>query len=916
MPDPRPTLYLVDGNSYIYRAFYAIRNLSTSKGFPSGAAYGFTAMLMKVADEKRPDYLGVAFDPKGPTTRNQMYDRYKATRPPMPDTLVPQIPYIHKIVEAFNIPVLLMPGIEADDVIAATARKAASAGFDVTIVTGDKDLFQLIDEHIKVYDTMKEEVYGPEECEEKFGVPPSAIPELLGLMGDSSDNIPGVPGIGPKTAVELIKEFGSIEGVLANVESVRKPKLRENLKAHTEDARLSRRLVELMRELPEEVDLATLKRRPQDSRALTELFRELEFSALMKHVTFDAGDAVEAGVAEGNARPGEAAEYITVSTEEMLSEVAAKAREAGALAVDTETTSTLPMLAEPVGISLCFNGTESYYVPFGHVEVGRGGMADLFPSRVEGQLDMATVVRILRPLLEDPAIRKFGHNIKYDIIVLRNMGIEMKGVSFDSMVGAYLINPGRSGHNLENTALEHLGRRKMTFADAAGSGAKQVPFSQVDIPTATRYSAEDAHVTFLLAGVLEDKLRDTGLTKLFAEMELPLIGVLARIEMDGVFVDTAYLGEMSKEMEGYLDSITRRIYMLAGKEFNINSPKQLGAILFEKLGLPTARKTKTGFSTDEEVLTTLALSHELPAEILNYRELYKLKSTYVDALPRLVNRKTGRLHTSLNQAVAATGRLSSSDPNLQNIPIRGEWGGRIRRAFAAPPGRVIISADYSQVELRIMAHLAGDESFIESFRNDEDIHTRTASEIFGVPEGSVDADMRRKAKAINFGIIYGISSFGLSNQIGVHPKEAQRYIDAYFERHGGVRDYIARNLEEVRAAGYSTTIFGRKRAIPELASDNKTIRSLGERLAINTPIQGSAADLIKVAMIDISRTLASEGLSALMVLQVHDELVFESPVDEADKVVSLVRAGMEGAVELSVPLKVDAGMGPNWGEAH
>jgi len=894
----RPTLYLIDGNSYIYRAFYAIRNLSNSKGFPTNAVYGFTTMLMKVVGEKKPDYLAVAFDPKGQTTRHEAYEKYKATRPPMPDTLVPQIPYIHRTVEAFNIPVLLMPGIEADDVIASVARKAEAEGYDVTIVTGDKDLFQLINDGIRVYDTMKEEVYGRKECEAKFGVPPEAIPELLGLTGDTSDNIPGVRGIGPKTAVQLISEFGTIDNLLANLDRVTKPKLRESLRARAEDARLSRRLVELMKELPQDVDLAGLKRRPQDSRALIELFKELEFTALMKYVSPDE-------------KPS--AEFRTVSTEKELMQVVSEIRRTGECAVDTETTSTLPMLADPVGISLCCCPERAYYIPFGHIDAHGG---DLFPDFVKGQLPKDKVAEILRPVLADGDIKKYGHNIKYDIIVLRNMGIELGGVSFDSMVGSYLLNPGRAGHNLENVSLEHLSHKKLTFAEVAGTGAKQVLFSHVDIESATRYSAEDAYVTFRLAGLLIQKLKDAELLKLFDEMELPLISVLADIEMAGVYVDTAFLGKMSDEIDRELEVITRSIYALAGEEFNLNSPKQLSTILFEKLGLTPVKKTKTGQSTDEEVLQILAVTHELPAGILNYRELYKLKSTYVDALGRLVNPKTGRVHTSLNQAVAATGRLSSSDPNLQNIPIRGEWGRRVRQAFAAPSGRLIISADYSQVELRIMAHLAQDESFIESFRTDEDVHARTASEIFGIPPDDVTPDMRRKAKAVNFGIMYGISAFGLSGQIGVHPREAQKYIDAYFERHAGVKAFIEKNLAEVEENGYSTTIFGRKRMIPELKSENRNVRSQGERLAINTPIQGSAADLIKVAMINISRRMKQERLKSLMVLQVHDELVFESPVDEAEKIKSLARDEMEGAVRLSVPVKVDVGAGPNWGEAH
>ncbi|MGA2192786.1 MAG: DNA polymerase I, partial [Nitrospirota bacterium] len=711
-------------------------------------------------------------------------------------------------------------------------------------------------------------------------------------------NIPGVPGIGPKTAVQLITEFGTIENLLNNLDKVAKTKLRENLMAHADEARMSRDLVLLMTEIPGGVDIGSLKRRPQDSRELIRLFKELEFSALLKYIAPEETPS---------------AEYKTVTDEAGLITLVNKIKDAGELAVNAETTSTLPMAGEPVGIALCAGGETAYYIPFGHVGKKDG---DLMPTPLPGQLPMRRILEVLRPVLEDETIRKYGHNIKYDIIVLGRLGIDMAGVDFDSMVGSYLLNPGRAQHNLESVCLDHLSLKKMPFSDAVGSGRGLLQYSHVDIETATRYSAEYAYLSFRLSKLLKEKLQHESLLKLFYDIELPLIRVLADIERRGVYIDAQYLGEMSRELENTLEAIVSRIYAVAGEEFNINSPKQLGSILFEKLGLPPVKRTKSGYSTDEEVLRTLALSHELPAEILSYRELFKLKSTYVDALPSLINPRTGRVHTSLNQAVTATGRLSSSDPNLQNIPIRAELGRRIRQAFSAPKGSIIISADYSQVELRIMAHLADDASFIASFRNSEDVHTRTASEIFGLPPEAVTEEMRRRAKAVNFGIMYGISAYGLSVQIGVHPRQAKEYIDAYFVRHAGVREYIDKNLEETKRKGYSVTIFGRKRSIPELASDNKVIRSLGERLAINTPIQGSAADLIKVAMINIARRLKDESLAAKMVLQVHDELVFESPEAEAEKVIALVRCEMEHATELSVPVKVDIGAGRSWGEAH
>ncbi|MHB8174166.1 MAG: DNA polymerase I, partial [Nitrospirota bacterium] len=593
--------------------------------------------------------------------------------------------------------------------------------------------------------------------------------------------------------------------------------------------------------------------------------------------------------------------------------LAEEIEKSGSVSVNVETTSVLPMDGEPVGIALCMSDTRSYYVPFGHVEQREG---DLLITEAPGQLPMRKVIETLRPVLEGEGIKKIGHNIKYDIIALSNMGVELKGAQFDTMVGSYLLNPGRAVHNLESVALEHLSLKKMALSDAVGTGQKIIPYSHVDVETAAKYSAEWAYLSWRLAKVLKPKLEAEGLSKLYYEMELPLIYVLAQMEKNGIYIDMAYLREMGTELSSELDRLIGKIYSIAGEEFNINSPKQLACILFDKLNLPPTKKTKSGYSTDEEVLRALALSHPLPAEILEYRELFKLKSTYVDALGRLANPKTGRVHTSFNQAVTATGRLSSSDPNLQNIPIRGEIGRKIRTAFSAPKGSVIISADYSQVELRIMAHLANDESLIESFINDEDVHRRTASEIFNIAKDSVTQEMRRRAKVVNFGIMYGLSAYGLSVQLGVHPREAQKYIDAYFTRHGGIKDFIERTLEETHSTGYAMTLFGRKRPIPELKSDNKTMRSLGERLAVNTPIQGSAADLIKTAMINIDRRLKAEGFKAKMVLQVHDELVFEAPEGEAEQVKELAVREMEGAAHFKAPLKVDVGMGQNWGAAH
>ncbi|HYA87281.1 MAG TPA: DNA polymerase I [Nitrospirota bacterium] len=886
----KSTLYIIDGNSYIYRAFYAVRGLTNSSGLPTNAIFGFANMLLKVIKEKSPDLLALVFDPKGPTRRHLEFKEYKAHRPPMPKDLVPQIPYIHKLVEAFRIPVFVQEGQEADDVIATLALKAVKEGMDITIVTGDKDILQLVGPHIKVYDTLKDKIYEPSDVEERFGVPPGRMIEIMGLMGDTADNIPGVPGIGEKTAQVLIKQYGTIESVLAHALEITKPKLRQSLLEFSHLARLSRELALLHTDVPLDINYEDLKLKSPDNTALLRMLKELEFTTLLKYVT---------------QKPGKEAEYETVLEEAKLHDMVKILSSAEEFCFDTETTSIDPMRAELVGISFALNPYHAYYLPLGHVYPG-----------VQRQIALERALPVLKPLMEDPGIKKIGQNIKYDLLVLGHYGIVVKGIAFDTMIASYLLNPGKASHGLDAIALEYLNYKTLTYAEVTGSGKKQIGFSAVDIMTATRYSGEDADITLRLKHTLAPLLLEHNLEKLFRDLEMPLMEVLADMERIGVKIDAAFLKDMSVRLGNEIVQIEKTIYELAGAEFNINSPKQLADILFGKLQLTPLKKTKTGFSTNVDVLEELASVHPLPAEILKYRTLAKLKSTYVDALPALINPNTGRLHTSLNQTVTATGRLSSSDPNLQNIPIRTAVGREIRRAFIAERGSSLLSADYSQIELRILAHMSRDQGLINTFQADEDVHTRTASEIFGLPPDEITPEMRRKAKAVNFGIIYGISAFGLAQDIGVSNVEAKRYIDSYFARYPQVREFINQTIETAKTKGYIITLFGRRRFIPELSSSVVAVRNFGERMAVNTPIQGTAADLIKLAMINVQRRLAREKLSSKMILQVHDELVFEVPDHEINTMKELVREEMEGVIKLTIPIKVDIGIGKNWDEAH
>ena len=886
----RLKLYLIDGNSYVYRAYHAIKGLTNSKGLPTGAIYGFTNMLLKVVREKKPDYIAIAFDSPAPTERHRLFEAYKAQRPSTPNELINQIPYIKRIVDAFRIPVLEIEGYEADDILATLAKKGEGRGLSVTIVTGDKDIFQIVGRNIRTYDTMKDKVYDDKVVLDKFGFGPDKVVEVMGLMGDAIDNIPGVPGIGEKTAVELIKEFGSIENLLRNLEKVKKPKLREALKINEEIARLSHNLATIHSDLPIDIDLKELSITKPDNETLLRLFRELEFSSLLKTLTPHADL--------------DKSEYSNIASEDEFLKLLERMKVKGEFSIDIESTGKDPMIAEIVGISISTEPNSACYIPLSHI----------YPDAPH-QLKKEYVLEKLKPILEDETLRKIGQNIKYEVVILRNHCIDLKGISFDTMIASYLLNPVKPAHNLENIALEYLDYKILTYEEVVGKGKKQIGFENVPLDMATKYSCEDSDITLRLKRVLSTLIDNKGLMKLFYDVEMPLLKVLADIEMNGFKIDREILSEMSKELEGQLNTIIERIYFLAGEEFNINSPKQLSEILFRKLGLKPTKRTKTGYSTNVEVLEELSFQHELPREILEYRNLFKIKSTYLDTLPDLINPKTGRIHTSLNQTVTATGRLSSSEPNLQNIPIRGELGKRIREAFIAEKGNALLSADYSQIELRILAHLAQDEILVGAFKGGEDIHTRTATEIFDLPPESITPDMRRQAKTVNFGIIYGISPYGLSVELRIPFEKAKELIERYFERHKGVKDFIERNLKEAEEKGYVKTILCRQRHIPELMSQNSNVRQLGERLAINTPIQGSAADLIKLAMVNISKRFHGMNSNARMILQIHDELVFESPEEEIEQIKKVVKEEMEVVIEFSVPIKVDIGVGRNWSEA-
>jgi DNA polymerase-1 len=878
-------LYLIDGNSYVYRAYYAIRKLTTSRGFPTNAIYGFTNMLLKIIREKKPDSIVVSFDSPVPTERHRIYEEYKAHRPEAPEDLVEQIPYIKKIVSAFNINIFEVPGYEADDLLGTIAKKAASEGIDVFIVTGDKDMLQLVDKKIKIYDPMKDKILDEGYIKERFSVEPERIIEFMALAGDVVDNIPGIKGIGEKTAKELLSEFKSLDDLLNNTNRIRKDKLRLLVSENADIVRLSKKLATIDTSVPIDIDTEEFGLREPDWPSLLPLFREFEFGSLIKLIPSGLSSEIR---------------YETIFSKERVKELASSIKEK--FAFDIEATSINPVAGSLVGLALCAEKGHAFYIPVSHSYPG-------IPDQINKKDALATLARIF----EDKQIAKIGHNLKYSIMILNKDGIQVKGPLYDTMIASYLINPNKTNHALEEVVLEYLSYRKKTFMEILN---KKGSFSEVPLEEATSYASENACLSLELKDVLFSTLRENDLENIYLNIEMPLIYVLIDMEGAGVKIDSNKLEGISKELERELDGIQRRIFFLAGEEFNINSPKQLSKVLFHSLGFQPRKKTKTGYSTEMGVLEELAESNELPREILNYRSLGKLKTTYIDVLPTLINPETGRIHTSFNQTVTATGRLSSSDPNLQNIPIRGEWGKRIRETFIAEEGNLLLSADYSQVELRIVAHLSNDEGLIDAFNNNLDIHARTASEIFSIPMDKVTPDIRRIAKTVNFGVIYGISPFGLSETLSISRDDAKKYIEQYFNRHPGVKSYIEKTIEEAGNKGYVKTLFGRRRAIPEIKSKNPNIRQQGERLAINSPVQGTAADIIKIAMINIWKKIKDRGLKTRMILQVHDELLFELPVEELEIVKDIVKKDMEEVIKLRVPLSVDIKYGKNWAEAH
>ncbi len=883
-------LILVDASSFLYRAFHALPPLTNSKGEPTGAIYGVINMLRKLLADYEPQRIAVVFDAKGKTFRDELFARYKAQRPPMPEALAVQIEPLKQVIRAMGLPLLEVEGVEADDVIATLATRAAAKGMKVMIVTADKDMAQLVSDRIFLLNTKDNALMGPKEVEEKFGVPPERIVDYLALVGDATDNIPGVPGIGPKTAVKLLRTYGSLDGILAHLDAI-KGKAGEGLRRHQAQLLLSRELATLRRDVPLGVEPEDLVRGEMDVEALRALFQRLEFRTWLAQLPRGEGDPA----------------YETVLTEEALMAWVGRLREAPLIALDTETTSLDVMEAELVGIALSTAPGEGAYIPLAHDYPG-----------APPQLPRERVLEALRPLLEDPRKLKLGHNLKYDMGVLARCGIELRGIAFDTMLESYVLDSTASRHDLDSLALRYLGHRTILFEEVAGKGAKQVPFSRVPLEQAAPYAAEDAEVTMRLHHRLWPRLeKEAALKALFEDLEMPLVPILSAMERAGVRVDTEQLQLQSRELAAKIEALREEIQLLAGEAFNPDSPKQLQAILFGKLGLPVLAKTPKGQpSTAEGVLAELALDYPLPRLILTYRSLSKLKSTYTDALVRQVHPATGRVHTSFHQAVAATGRLSSSNPNLQNIPIRTEEGRRIRRAFIAPEGCVLIAADYSQIELRILAHLSRDEGLLKAFREGRDIHRATAAEVFGIPPGSIDAEQRRRAKAINFGLIYGMSAFGLARQLGIPREEAEAYMERYFARYPQVAAFMESIRRRAHAQGYVETLFGRRIHLPELKAASAQRRAQAERAAINAPMQGTAADIIKRAMILCQRWIEREGVEARMILQVHDELVFEVAEGAAEKAAGGLKGCMEGAAALSVPLQVEVGIGRNWEEAH
>ncbi|MCR6741265.1 DNA polymerase I [Aeromonas dhakensis] len=914
---PSNPLILVDGSSYLYRAFFASQqaDLRTSTGLPSGAVRVMANMMRSLRKQYPDCHVAVVFDAKGKTFRDDIYPEYKANRASMPDDLRSQVAPIHQMIKAMGFPFLMVEGVEADDVIGTLARQATEKQLPVLISTGDKDMAQLVSDHVTLIDTMKDVKTDREGVIEKFGVPPELIIDYLALMGDKVDNIPGMTGVGEKTALALLQGIGSIDEIAANLDKVAALGFRgskafaDKFREQEEQVRLSYVLATIKTDVELEQSLEELELGPIDKEALLAVYREYELRNLIKELESGGEESGAEGDEEGSA-PAAAIEtdYRCILDEAEFDEWLARLQAAQLFAFDTETTSLDYMEARIVGVSFAIEPGKAAYVPFGHDYLG-----------APIQLTEAVVLGKLKPLLEDPARLKVGQNLKYDRNVLLNHGIELQGIAYDTMLESYVLNSTASRHDMDSLARRYLNVETISFEDIAGKGVKQLTFNQIELEQAAPYAAEDADITLRLHQALWGKLAaEPGLAKVFSEIELPLLPVLARMERLGTTIEPKLLHKQSQEIEVRLAELEKQAHELAGQEFNLSSPKQLGEILFTKLGLPIIKKTPKGApSTAEEVLAELAETYELPRLLMEHRGLAKLKSTYTDKLPLMIKPQTGRVHTSYHQAVAATGRLSSTDPNLQNIPVRNEQGRRIRQAFIPCAGYKLVAADYSQIELRIMAHLSGDKGLLAAFAEGKDIHKATAAEVFGVALEAVTSDMRRSAKAINFGLIYGMSAFGLAKQLGIGRAEAQKYMDLYFERYPGVLEYMERTRQQADAQGYVETLFGRRLYLPDIKSRNAGLRKAAERAAINAPMQGTAADIIKRAMINVDGWIRGiEDQSIRMLMQVHDELVFEIREEKLEEYIAIIKEKMSSAAELHVPLVVEAGTGDNWDQAH
>ena len=900
-------LVLFDGNALVHRAFHALPPLTVSKtGEMVGAVYGFTLMLLKAISELRPTHCAIAFDKRAPTFRHQLFDQYKAHRPATPEELVGQMERVREVVQSFQIPTFEFEGYEADDALGTLSHQASEQDIETIIVTGDADAMQLVSPMVKVFaprrsfgDTM---LYDEAAVSEKYGVSPRYITDLKGLKGDPSDNIPGVPGVGEKTAARLINQFGSVEEIYAYIDRVSPPKLQSLLKQNEAIARQSKELATIVTDVPLTLHLDDCRVSHYDRQQVAELFRRLEFFSLLPKLpdVEEKEMSSEAPLQTESKPPAESAYHI-INNSQAFSELLGRLSQAESFTLDTETTSLNAMSAQLVGISVSLAPAEAYYIPVGHLGLGQ-----------MEQLPLEQVISGLEPVLEDDSTAKIAQNGKYDITVLARYGVEVSNLTFDTMVAAYLL--GEKSLGLKALAFGRLGIEMTPITALIGSGSKQIPMSSVEVSEAADYACADADITGQLAELLRPELHRQGLWQLFSEVEMPLIPVLVSMEMNGVALDVELLGKMSHRLGERLLGLEKDIYNGVGHQFNINSPQQLSSVLFEELRLPPARKTKSGYSTDASVLEGLRSVHPVIESILDYRQLAKLKSTYIDALPALIDPRTGRVHTSFNQTRTATGRLSSNEPNLQNIPVRGEVGREIRRAFIAPPGSYLLAGDYSQIDLRALAHLSRDEGLLQAFSRDEDIHTTTASQLFGVDGSGVTPDMRRLAKTVNFGVIYGMSDYGLEQATGLSRQEAAQFITSYFEKYPGVRGYLESTKQQAREMGYVQTLLGRKRFIPEIKSSNRQVREAAERMAINMPVQGTSADIIKVAMVNLYREMVKRRLKSKMLLQVHDELIFEVPQEEMETMRRLVPQVMSTALVLSVPLKVDIKTGSNWVE--